>query len=400
MAATSYSCLFSYELFSLSSDEEWQPPATPALSTAQSTSAASKGQRKSTGDVGPSTSSPLPITSAPKVTKKRNRDVRSEEAGAEKAGDSWHDASEEDEQPQQPNFAPKRPVGPQLIPGQSYSPLQLFQLYFSDGVLHTIIENTHKFAEKRTGSGKKYKWLPLTLSEMYGYIMLVIYMGLVKLKDLHSYWSKKRGYNLPFLSAVMSRVRFLAITWPLHLCDPVADEQNQAKKGTNRYDPLFKLKPLYDEMLSSCRSFYQPDRHIAIDEWKVATKACTGFKQYMKQLGTGYRLCVDHFYTSPLLFKDLTRVKRNACGTIRTNRKGFPDTAGNDIPKRAERGTIRWIRKDGLLFLKWMDTCEVTMCSTSHKAFAGNEGDVWCLDVKVCSCSRGCAGLQQAHGWS
>ncbi|KAF7647749.1 hypothetical protein LDENG_00167310 [Lucifuga dentata] len=198
----------------------------------------------------------------------------------------------------------------------------------------------------------------------------------------------------------MSRDRFLAIMWSLHLCaSPETDEQNQTKKGTDQYDPLIKIKPFYDELLSSCKSFYQPNRQIAIDEKMVAAKYMKGkptkwgYKLFgladslsgytwnffvyvgkrgsvsnkglsydsvmslldLPQLGTGYRLYVDNFYTSPLLFKDLTRVKTSACGTIRTNRKGFPDSAGNDMPERAERGTIWWIRKYGLLFLKWMD---------------------------------------------
>uniref|UniRef100_A0A8C1M6X0 PiggyBac transposable element-derived protein domain-containing protein n=1 Tax=Cyprinus carpio TaxID=7962 RepID=A0A8C1M6X0_CYPCA len=345
-----------------------------------------------------------------KVTQKRSRFA----VHSEQQMDKWHNLSDKDEAPPMHSFAPKWPPGPQLITDELYSPIQLFQLFFSHRVVLVIIANTNAHAEKLSISGKKFNWETLTLDEFNSYLSLIIYMGLVKVKELSDYWSKRLGYDFNFPPSVMSQDRFLSISWALHLCDLKGDEENQQKKGTEEYDPLLQNK------------------HVSIDERMVATKSRIGLKQYMKAkptkcgfklfvlaellsgytwdfsvyeekrathsdkglsydslmslldfplLGTGYKLYVDNFYTSPELFKDLAGLQRGACGTIRTTRKGFSKARENDMAKKAEGGTIRWLKEP--LLVKWMDTREVVMCSSINTAY---EGDTVNRRVKVDQC--------------
>lgn len=119
-------------------------------------------------------------------------------------------------------------------------------------------------------------------------------------------------------------------------------------------------------------------------------------------LGRGNTLFVDNFYSSPALFEELYRQKTGACGTIRKIRIGFPKTTQNDLPKTAEMGEMRWIRQNKLLFVKWMDTREVTMCSTVHEAFSWQTVKRKVKEAvanQECDHSRSCFELQSSHKW-
>lgn len=87
-------------------------------------------------------------------------------------------------------------------------------------------------------------------------------------------------------------------------------------------------------------------------------------------LGTGYIVYCDNSYTSPHLFTHLSQQGFGACGTYRQGRIGVPKTEENALTKKSPRGSIHWIREGDLLFVKWMDTREVSMCSTVHSVYS------------------------------
>ncbi|KAA8577589.1 hypothetical protein FQN60_007147, partial [Etheostoma spectabile] len=167
---------------------------------------------------------------------------------------------------------------------------------------------------------------------------------------------------------------------------------------------------------------YHPNQCIAIDERMVASKARSGLCQYMKNkpvkwgyklfmpvdstngytwdffvyegkgspvikglsydtvmklvniwvLGTGYKLFVDNFYTSPELFRDLLKKKIWACGTIGQQQIDFPRDRLGGLERKAPRGSIGWICKGPVVFIQWRDTRDVLLCSTIHPAH-GND---------------------------
>ncbi|XP_075948068.1 uncharacterized protein LOC142950046 [Anarhichas minor] len=333
-------------------------------------------------------------------------------------GGRWNDADDPDITPPQPTFRPTRTPGPQLRRRATYTALRLFQLFFPNSTLQTIVQNTNDHGS--THSTASDPWIDLTLQDMFSFMSLVVYMGLVKCSALTDYWRGGELYGLPFPRRVMTCTRFLRICRALRLSSPAADAANEQKRGTVAFDPLCKIKPLYLEMRDACIRNYHPSQQIAIEEQIVASKAHFGPKQYIKKkpfrwgfklfvladirsrftwdffiyqgkfqgnggqglrydsvmelidtrlLGTGYKLFVDNFYTSPTLFRDLLQRGIWACGTIHTNIVGFPKMK-NSLDSKSPRGSIRWIRRDSLLFIQWRDARNVFMCSTIHTAHA------------------------------
>ncbi|XP_059384611.1 piggyBac transposable element-derived protein 4-like [Carassius carassius] len=325
--------------------------------------------------------------------------------------------------PQALRFLPTREPGPQLRPCDAHTPMSLFKKFFSDTAVTTLCQNTNAQAARACAKGHKYKWTDVSISELYCYFGLLFYMAMVKLSSITDYWRQNNLFSVPFPATIMSRDRYRTISWNLHMSNPDADQDNDKKRGTAEHDRLFRVRPLMDTIRLACKAIYQPRKNLAVDERMVACIANTGMTQYMKAkptkwgfklfvladssngytadfavytgknhfptghglsydavtslldrtvLGSGYHVYMDNFYTSPKLLRDLFALKFGACGTYRDNRKDCPRNAANSLTKKSVRGSIRWIRDKDLVFVKWMDTREVSVCSTIHAAYTGD----------------------------
>ena len=89
-------------------------------------------------------------------------------------------------------------------------------------------------------------------------------------------------------------------------------------------------------------------------------------------LNKGYHLYTDNWYTSLPLYKYLHRQGTLACGTIRSNRKEFPEQVKNAKLRKDEQRTCR---SDELLALKFKDKKDVFMLSTIHDDSLVNRPD-------------------------
>ena len=83
-------------------------------------------------------------------------------------------------------------------------------------------------------------------------------------------------------------------------------------------------------------------------------------------VGKHYTVYCDNFFTSVQLFNDLLKDSIYACGTIRSNRVGYPDEFKPFLKKGLpERGDYKTIEKENCIFSLWQDNKTVSVLSTN-----------------------------------
>lgn len=80
-------------------------------------------------------------------------------------------------------------------------------------------------------------------------------------------------------------------------------------------------------------------------------------------LHQGYHLYVDNYYSSVPLFRSLHAAGTGACGTIRKNRKDFPQQL---VRQHLQRGTSLSYQQEEMMAVKFSDRKDVYMLTTIH----------------------------------
>ena len=147
------------------------------------------------------------------------------------------------------------------------------QLFFSDEVLVQLAIFTNNYAaihilEKQYYALPDGSWDPVDREDIKKLIAFLIHAGLVSVLDIENYWSTASLYNGLWGRSFFSPDRFKAIISFFHLEDPAKDAG----------DRLYKIRYLYDVILSASKKFYQPKQHVSIDERMIRFKGRHGMK--------------------------------------------------------------------------------------------------------------------------
>ena len=320
---------------------------------------------------------------------------------------------------------PSNPTGPMDFSGNTagpkgeacgvMSPIECFRLFFPSSYIDELLFQTNLYADQqRASKNDNSHFDPIIKEELLAFIGINIAMGVVSLPSIDNYWSTSPILTHPWFRTIMSRNRFREILRYIH----VADNSSALDRSDPAYDKLWKVRPLLDIVSQQSLKLYSPHPQISVDESMIGTKSRLSFIQYMPKkpvkwgiknwvcadavtgyiltfdvycganasqtekhpkglaysvvmklvepyLDKGYSVYMDNYYSSPELFRDLLLRKTTASGTVRLNRKYFPDQLK---PVRGEparsRGTTSFAFHGQLTMVRWIDNKDVYALST------------------------------------
>jgi hypothetical protein len=280
------------------------------------------------------------------------------------------------------------PTGKQHEARYATTASQLLQLFLPYTLVNQFVACTTSHAR---AFGEQNNWCT-TPEELYAFIAIHIFMGIVKLPNWHLYWN--HIYQQPFVASLFTRDRFEQLLRYFRVAPHTVTTSNN--------NPLPHTEPLINSLQQSFPRMYSPSQYLSIDEAMVAFKGRSSIKQYipskphkwgykiyclasnnyllhfevyegkasnpssfgatydtiMRMISSyeyqNYILFTDSWFTSPTVLKALKQKGILVCGSVRRNRKGMP-TIPNEEVNGLNKG--EWIQRqqDDMNLVIWKD---------------------------------------------
>ena len=120
----------------------------------------------------------------------------------------------------------------------------------------------------------------MTEAGMFVFLALTLQMGHTVQDRLEDYWTKMEQLCTPFYRQTMSHSRYCHILRFLYFMD-------NNRNGSDRTDErLWKIRDLFEIIRTNFSKFYNPSKHLAVDEVIVKFKGTVSFKQHIPKKRT------------------------------------------------------------------------------------------------------------------
>jgi len=157
---------------------------------------------------------------------------------------------------------------------QESTPLTVLMLFFVEIVALLVVETNryyHQFLDNCEDGPSPQR--DVTEAKMFAFLALTLQMGHTVQDRLEDYWTKIEQLCTPFFGQTMACARYCHILRFLHFMD------NNRNGDETAGDRLWKIQDLFEIIRTNFSKFYNPSKHLAVDEVIVKFKGRVLFKQ-------------------------------------------------------------------------------------------------------------------------
>ena len=291
-------------------------------------------------------------------------------------------------------------------------PVIFFDKLFTNELWELLVIETNRYARQNNVNN----WQDTTKEEIRCFIGFLFGISINKVAEINDIWSSDWVVACPAFACFFTKDRFWALWTNIHL----ADNEKAPPKESPAFDKLYKVRPIMKILGKSFQENFNLGQNVSVDEAMVKGKGRNPVKQYMpaKPIKRGSKLwCIgcsccaylwdfqlyagkednapegglstrvvcdlchpllddkhhviymDNFFSSVALCKKLKGFGTYSVGTLRANRKDYPEALKDKaLLKKLKRGDYHTASGEEITISVWKDTKEVSFISNVHSS--------------------------------